>query len=230
MAEDTKYTMIEMSKFMLSTCRRHAHAAHLTDDTDTVLDSNMSILFLAPSVIEATFNEFVSISSIFEDRGEETNELFDLLKKKEREPLYKRWNKLSSHLGGTEWNKEEEPFCYIYDIKNIRNGLVHFKGDFLPNGEAPSKDIERFLRESCAPVYNDCPWTAAIISHPDMALWAYETTLNLCFKMPKLLNAEDFQYFEKMKYTLQEELVTHLDGMDLIMSDQPHMKERKFKE
>lgn len=224
--------MASLSVNLLGACRSYAFTAQNSNDADEVANASVACIFIAPSVIEALFNEFISANETGFDKDINIpKEVFTALRDKQMIHFEKRWNIISAILGGEKWDNRKQPFKSYKSIKSVRNSFVHYGGEYLEYGDAPSRCVRELSKRFAIEEIDDTDWTTNLCLNKEFAPWVYFNIRNFFESVPKLLNASKSQYlFSIISFPLLLEKFQDIDEEAikemLSSTDDPELRER----
>lgn len=182
-------------------CRMHAMNAKESKCQHEAEFANISCLIVAPSVIEALLNEFISYHCEIDENMVDVKDFFAAMKNTEKLRIEERWNLLAAFFKGQRWDDGKEPFQSYQLIKKFRNEIVHYKGDFVPIGDAPFSKmklfISRFVNEE--PNYNlPFSYYSLVLKNKELGEFIFERTKSFYDNVGRLINAGNYEFFQSL--------------------------------
>jgi len=182
-------------------CRMHAkHAKESTYPYEAEF-ANVSCLIVAPSIIEALLNEFISYHCVIDQNMVNVKDFFAAMKGTEKLRIEERWNLLAAFFKGQSWDDGKEPFQSYQLIKTFRNEIVHYKGDWVPIGEAPFSKMKQFISRFVKEEPNSSlpfSYYSLVLKNKDLGGFIFERTKNFYDNVGKLINAEHYEFFQSL--------------------------------
>ncbi len=141
---------------------------------------NAAAVVFAAASIEAVLNEQISLRSQFgpdSDMHHVPKEFYEALVRAQKSiSLKDKWNLFLAVRGGWPWDPSAEPFQSYELLIALRNELLHYKAEFLPDGEPPLRKLQPLidrLAVSDAPVEEDeTPvWLKRILESQQLGAW-----------------------------------------------------------
>jgi hypothetical protein len=164
---------------LLRGCSQFANLASTESNGDRIIELNAACVMFSAAYIEAMLNEELVLFATLENKFDVPTAYWESVIRLERDIRAKdKWNLIASPLGGTLWDSSREPFQFLEDMLALRNELVHYKGQFLNVGTAPtnrlSRFVERFKIKSHVTIGNApevSPWVLELLSNEELSRW-----------------------------------------------------------
>jgi hypothetical protein len=186
--------MFPFSTDLLASCIKFVELAKASSNEQEIRIFNASCVINAVSLLEAKLNEEISIARILFDESELDGRVWKVIEDIQKKlSIQEKWNLIAIKTNGLLWDSACDPFQSFEVMISLRNELVHYKGAFLGENEAPNKKIINLMEQ--LGVESKSTWIEA-----DCSSWIFDllNTKELSEWLSKKINNFNKIYYELM--------------------------------
>jgi hypothetical protein len=188
-------------------CRHYAKEAQQSQHVYGTFLANLSCILFGSSFLEARLNELsaelVAIGGAPNVPLAFWRTLHDMRKTLKAED---KWNLIASVSNGKLWDSSREPFQSYDQIINLRNDLVHYKGEYATLSTPPANKLKGLLTQFKGPGFSipgGAPkWISQLLTAKKLGSWISATIDDLDMNFDHHLTGTEITEQEKDIYKL----------------------------